>query len=58
MNSMSNISKAEQTPVWSEQSSVVSQRNTPCLTELSAMGLIGGAFAFSAILWIAIFAVL
>ncbi|WP_193221993.1 hypothetical protein [Amylibacter sp. SFDW26] len=58
MNSMSNISEAGQAPVWTKQSSVVAERKPPCLTELSALGLIGGALVLSAVLWTAIFAVI
>ena len=58
MNSMSNISNTEQTPVWADQISVAATRKTPCLTELSTLGLIGGALVLSTVLWAAIFAIL
>jgi len=58
MNSLSHISNAEQTYVWPDDDAIAAARKTPCLTELSALGLIGGAILFSTVLWTAIFAVI
>lgn len=58
MSTLSNVPKAEQTSVWSSAEAVAVSRSKPCLTEVSALGLITGALGLSAILWVAILAVL
>ncbi|MFY0596007.1 MAG: hypothetical protein JXQ85_06230 [Cognatishimia sp.] len=58
MNSLSNASNTEQTSMWSDTQVRVDARRLPCLTELSTLGLVGGALALSSLLWIAIISVL
>lgn len=59
MSMSSQISDADQSgSVWSAENSVEVERKFPCLTEMSALGLIGGAAMLSVVLWLAIYAVL
>ena len=58
VSSLSNVPNTEQASVWSSAEAVAVSRSKPCLTEVSALGLIAGALGLSAILWIAILAVL
>lgn len=58
MSTLSNVPKTEQASVWSSADAVSEARRKPCLTEVSALGLIAGALGLSALLWIAILAVL
>lgn len=58
MSSLPNVPNTDQTAMWSSAEAVAVSRRKPCLTEVSALGLIAGALGLSAILWIAILAVL
>ena len=58
VSSLSNVPNSEQPSMWSKAEAIAVSRSKPCLTEVSALGLIAGALGLSAILWIAILAVL
>jgi|GEM_PF-2724840 len=58
MNSLSNASNTDQTTLWSDTQVKADARRLPCLTELSTLGLVGGALALSSLLWVAIITVL
>ncbi len=58
MNSISNITAADQTPDWQADTTPIVVQKTSCFTELSTIGLMGGAVVLSGALWLAIIAVL
>lgn len=58
VSSLSNVPNTDQAKIWSSTEAIAVTRSRPCLTEVSALGLIAGALGLSAILWIAILAVL
>lgn len=58
MSSAPDVVRADQSALWSSNDEITVGRQTPCLTEMSAVGLISGAVGLSALLWLAIFVVI
>lgn len=58
MSSLPNVPNSEQATMWSKAEAIAVSRRKPCLTERSVVGLITGALGISALLWVAIIAVL
>ncbi|SLN73732.1 hypothetical protein ROA7450_04168 [Roseovarius albus] len=58
MSSAPDVVRADRSALWQSDDEITVARQTPCLTEMSAVGLIGGAAGLSALLWLAIFVVI
>ena len=58
MSSAPDVVSADQSALWQSDDEIIVGRQTPCLTEMSAAGLISGAVGLSTLLWLAIFVVI